>query len=324
MPAAFGTIVNVVPGTGVNTGASPSITTPATNPVVIVKVGLKDAGLTVVVSSLTITGFGGTASEVVFVRNAVGGEAVSIWKIVAPTPNTAGTVQANLSSSEPFQMTVETWSGAHQTDPSPTGDAVTSVDATNPHTLTPTNLTADDASSGAEGNGGAMDLSAVSPTSDYLDNTTAINFGAGHATGTTGVTFAGTGSNVYVKAAVRIVAAAAAGLTAAQELPAFIQAGGAPTAAMVMLAQILDLPLTAIAAVFPGAVARQLTGIAQAKGAPLPLTGPAPYLLEPASPIAAVFRPPPAFSASLYVGATNQQKHAPIVVEPEPKGFSSG
>lgn len=140
---------------------------------------------------------------------------------------------------------------------------------------------------------------------------------------TTTITWSLGNSQAWAMIGVDVIAAAA-GLTTAQELPAFVQASGAPTAAMIMLAQALDLPITAIASVFSGAVARQLTGIAQAKGVPLPPAGQAPYLLEPASPIAATFRPPPAFSASLYVGATNQQKHAPVVVEPEPKGFCSG
>lgn len=107
-------------------------------------------------------------------------------------------------------------------------------------------------------------------------------------------------------------------------IPAFIQASGAPTAAMIMLARIIDYPLTAIAAVFPGVTARQLAGVYQAKGAPLPPPLQAAYILDPSVPIGALFRPPPGFSASLYVPTVNQQGLAPIVIDPDPVGFSSG
>lgn len=113
-------------------------------------------------------------------------------------------------------------------------------------------------------------------------------------------------------------------LGAAQNLPAFIQASGAPTAAMIMLARIIDYPLTAIAAVFPGVTARQLAGIYQARGAPLPPPLQAAYIIDPSVPIGALFRPTPPFSASLYVPTVNQQGRAPIVIDPDPPGFSSG
>jgi hypothetical protein len=210
MAVAFGTEVHVTPGTGVNTGASPSITTPATNPVVIVNVAIKD--FTATVSSLTITGFGGTATEIKNVREGAGGGYVSIWKITAPTANTAGTVQANLSASVPFQMSVSTFSGADQTDPSPTADAVTSVTATNPETLTPTNLTASDATDGCGGST-ANNPAAMTPNARYTDATTAINVSTGDATGTTGVTIRLDVGTAWAKVAVRIKAAADVVLT---------------------------------------------------------------------------------------------------------------
>lgn len=203
---AFGSVVNVIPATGTNTGASPSITTPATNPVVIVDIAINDA--TATVSSLTITGFGGTASEVKAIRaTTVASAYASTWCIKAPTPSTSGTVQANFSASVPYQMSVSTYSGADQTTPCPIADAQSDNTVTNPQTLTPTNLTANDASNGNNGNAEAQDLNAITPTSDYLGNTTAINLGAGHATGTTGITFGATGTSVYAKVAVRIAEA---------------------------------------------------------------------------------------------------------------------
>jgi hypothetical protein len=213
MAVAFGSSVAVAPGTGVNTGASPSITTPTTNPAVIVNVALKHA--TATVSSLTITGFGGTATEIKNIRDAGDGNYLSIWKITAPTANTAGTVQANFSASVPFQMSVSTFSGADQTDPSPNADAVADANSSN-ETLTPANLTANDCTDGCVGNTKAANCNAVSPNSRFLNNTTAINCGAGDATGTTGVTLGlDSGAGTFTKCAVRVAAAttSAAALT---------------------------------------------------------------------------------------------------------------
>jgi hypothetical protein len=208
MAVAFGTVVNVTPGTGANTGASPSITTPTTNPVVVVHVALQST--TATVTSLTITGFGGTSAEVKNARTALDGSDayISIWSIKAPTANTAGTVQANLSASVPFQMAVTTYSGADQTDPCPTGDAVSDVTRSVGVTLTPTNLTASDATSGSNANSsnGFQDCSTPTPNSRYVGNTTTINEAVGDNTGTSGVVLGGTNGNATAKAAVRVQA----------------------------------------------------------------------------------------------------------------------
>jgi hypothetical protein len=207
MAAVFGTSVNATPATATSL-TSPSITTPTTNPAVFVHVGIFDTTGTTTVNSLTITGFGGTATQVKVLAGQVLTNAqwaiVSVWKIVAPTANTAGTVQANFSASVAAQLVVETFSGADQTDPSPVGDAVSSNVAAASTTLTPTNLVTGDASTGAEGNAAAQNCVAVTPNGRFLNNTTSINMGVGDATNTTGVTFACDAGLNLCKVAVRV------------------------------------------------------------------------------------------------------------------------
>jgi len=212
MAVTFGTIVTAL-GTGANTGASPSITTPATNPCVKVSVAVDST--TVTLDSLTITGFGGTASLCKEVRDSTA--YCSVWKIVAPTANTAGTVQANFSASVNWQLMVETFSGSDQTDPMPTADAVTSVVESTSETLTPSNLTANDATSGSAASTVAANPGGINPNQRYTDSTTSVNAQSGDNTGTTGVTFTwDSGGNPRAKVAVRVKEQAAGGAAAAR------------------------------------------------------------------------------------------------------------
>lgn len=203
----FGSSVNVTPGTGISV-TSPSITTPTNNPAVIVHVSI--ASNTVTLNSLTITGFGGTATQVATILATYGASYIRyyIWKITGPTANTAGTVRANFSASVAYQMVVETFSGVDQQDASPNADAVTDNTATSPQTLTPSNLSSLDATSGGGGNSAAQDLGAVTPNSRYLGNTTAANLAVGDNTGTSGIGVSVTSTGNYAKIAARIKAAA--------------------------------------------------------------------------------------------------------------------
>lgn len=204
MAVAFGSAVSVTPSTGTQTAASPSITTPASRPIVIVCIGL--ASPTVTVSSLTITGFGGTPSEVISARHAEwvpGGQALgSVWMIDAPTANTAGTVRGVFSASVAYQMAVMTFSGVAASDPVPIGDAQTSIAAAD-LTLTPTNMVAGDFCAGLSANANSQDMTALTPNATFTDNTTAVNIAAGYGT-TGGLTFASNQGRDYSKIAVRI------------------------------------------------------------------------------------------------------------------------
>lgn len=209
MAVAVGSTVNYTPGTSTNTGASPSITTATSNPCILVAIGIFADGVSV--SSLTITGFGGTAALVKTITLSGGTDmTLEIWKITAPTANTAGTVQVNFSGSCYFMGSVQGWSGAHQTDPCPAADAVTDISATDPRTVTPGNLTANDASFVAGQNrAGGQDFDTPSPNSLYLDNAGAGDnaFATGYNTGTSGVTFGVTATGTYITNGVRVVAA---------------------------------------------------------------------------------------------------------------------
>jgi hypothetical protein len=199
--------VSVTPSTGtsVTTG---SISTDATNPVLVVHVGLNSA--TVTVTSITTTGFGGaTGTSIVSHRSSlVTTSYITTWCIPAPTAGTSGTVTVNFSASVAYQVFVTAFNNADQTTPCPSGDAVSAESDTNGGvTLTPTNLTANDASSGGAANTVRGNPTSVTPNQRYLNSSTGVNLEGGDATGTTGVTFNGSSAVPpipYVEAAVRI------------------------------------------------------------------------------------------------------------------------
>lgn len=210
---AYGTTVNVTPGTGTNTGASPSITSSASNPVVVVSVVIYDNLGGTTITGLTITGFGGTATMIS--RDTLVGTADQvneIWCIVAPTANTAGTVQANFSASVPFAMAVTTYSGADQTTPCPSGAGNVVADHTNtdPRTLDPANAASGEVTHGSASNILSQDLDTITPNSVYAVNAT-NDMAVGYAVDGTGVTFGVTSTEAYSTNTIRIVAAAGGG-----------------------------------------------------------------------------------------------------------------
>lgn len=211
MSVALGTGTATVSGRGTNsTFTSGNLTITGSNLAIVVSVAIKSG--TVTVSSVSWSLGSGTAIKVKSVlANNNGGDDQEIWVIPAPTAGT-GTIGITLSASGAAQYSGTYFTGAHQTTPCPTGDAVSSTTTVHSETLTPTNLTANDASYGA-GSDNFADVSSVTPNQTLLDDTTVINMMAGYATGTTGVTL------VYVqnppaddvaKVAVRIQSAAAA------------------------------------------------------------------------------------------------------------------
>src|SRR4030095_14487281 len=180
MPVAFGSIVNATPATG--TGAtSPSITTPASSPVMVVGIGLVHASATV--WSVTPNTFGGTASEVANLRDIGNNAYTSIWAITAPTPSTAGTVTCVLSVSVPYQMVVAGYSGADQTTPCPVADAIEVVaGAGGVAPSTPATPPAAYAPALMPTTGVFQDLPPATPNNRFLNNTTACNAAVGDNT----------------------------------------------------------------------------------------------------------------------------------------------
>lgn len=192
-----------VPGTG---GTSASWTLSGANLGIFLSIATFDGTNTQTVSVVSWSLGSGTPIQVGETSRG-GGSHIFLWVIPAPTAG-AGTYTVTLSQSQQYQITATYFTGCHQTTPAPVGDIVTvNVDGS-PATLTPTNLTANDASYGGGGSD-SNDPSGVTPNETYSNNTTAINLQAGYATGVTGVTFAWTAVGAGQAIAVTRIAEAA-------------------------------------------------------------------------------------------------------------------
>ena len=177
MPA-FDAVANVAPGTGGS--FTISITVPAGNPVLMVGIGLSST--TETVSSVSWSLGGGTPVEIKTVR--LNASFASVWAI--PNPGIgAGIITVTLSSSVPFQGAAETFTAADQTTPCPISDAISAsgTDVTQ-LIVTPTNLSANDASFAVGVNTVADDPSGVSQNDRFKNATTAVNLQVGDSVGT--------------------------------------------------------------------------------------------------------------------------------------------
>ena len=186
-----------------------SITVSGTNPVLIVGSVLHSVTATFNAPSWSLGG--GTPTEIKNIRGTTG-VFTSIWAIPAPTGG-AGTLTVNPSTSVLCGGNATNYSGADQATPCPTGDAVTSTSTGAATTLTPTNLTASDATYAMGANIVAGNWSSATPNQRALDNTDDPGYLVGDATGTTGVTLNSDGgltAGDVAMAGVRIVSAAAA------------------------------------------------------------------------------------------------------------------
>jgi len=161
-----------------------NITVSGTNPVLVQCVGLDST--TATVTGLSWSLGSGTTVDVRSVRS--GTAFCDVWAIPAPSAG-AGTVTINKSAASiNHQLDVILYTGADQTTPCPSGDAVTSTTTASTQTLTPTNLGASDGSAGNGINTVSNNPNGVTPNQRYLNATTSINMQTGDATGTTGVT----------------------------------------------------------------------------------------------------------------------------------------
>jgi len=160
------------------------------NPVIVVAVALKSATATVssVVCSAGLTS--GTPVEIKNFRGGTGDVLTtfgSIW--VIPAPVGTGTITVNLSASVPWQSNAILFSGADQTTPRSSGDAVTlqslSTDPSpNTLTVTPTNLTANDAAVIIGVSTSFGTITGVQQTVTYTDGGTDPNASVGYHLGT--------------------------------------------------------------------------------------------------------------------------------------------
>lgn len=186
--------------------AAHAITISGSNPVLVVGTGIATATATVL-SAVWDLG-GGTSVEIKNLE-VISTQYNSVWCVPAPTAG-AGTLTITYSTSIPHQSDVMLYSGADQTTPCPTGDVVSSISNATSVTLTPTNLTASDASVGV-GVNVTDNPTGVTPNSSYLNTTTSVNLQTGYNTGTTGATFHyDVSGDSHDMIAIRIVAAGGA------------------------------------------------------------------------------------------------------------------
>lgn len=217
MAVAFGAACAATAPATSSSYNSGNITPSGTNLVLVCAISLTD--VTATVTSVTWSVDSGVFTEVKNVRaGSIGGLAyTSIWVYKAPATG-LGHAAIVLSASVAHQTDLAYFTGADQTTPCPTGDAVTSALAASgvtSVTLTPTNLTSADASYGQLAHTVDGDVTSVTPNQTFLDDTTAINAEAGYATGTASVVFNRTssaGNANIATVAVRIVAAAGTAL----------------------------------------------------------------------------------------------------------------
>lgn len=144
------------------------------------------ASLTATVSSVAWSLGSGTITEIANKRQV--DAFCSVWKVPAPVIGTAA-VTASLSASVPWQIDVQVFTGADQTDPAPNADA-TSAGVTGTGTngpITPSNLTANDAVSAGDGHTVASDCAGITPNAVYTDSSTNINLQTGYSLGNTSV-----------------------------------------------------------------------------------------------------------------------------------------
>lgn len=215
---AYSTHASVTPGTG-TTATTGSFTVSGTNPVLVIHVGLDS--LTATVSSVSWSLGSGTAVDVKSVRNV--SAFADSWCIPAPAGG-SGTATVNISASVAYQVDVSLFTGADQTTPCPTGDAVTAtVTGTGSNgPITPTNLTANDANSTGDAHTVASDCGGITPNAVYTNSSTSVNLQTGYALGNTSTTatyVSESGTPLKAMVGVRVASAAAAATATSETMP---------------------------------------------------------------------------------------------------------
>lgn len=235
MAVAYTSDFDFTPATGTSIQKT-SYAISGTNPVVIFAIALKSTSATVSSVAVSAGLTSGTPVEVKTLRDGdnILDSYVSLWAI--PAPSGTGTITATLSASVPWQANLILFSGAHQTTPCPTGDAVSVDTNTTTMTLTPTNLTANDAAVGIGANTDG-DNPTWNQTQTFQNNTTAVNAAAGYhlGTGSVSITWGSTGSQVMVAA--RIQEASGGATTISTGVGSVPQVGQTP-----LLAFAINMP----------------------------------------------------------------------------------
>lgn len=196
MAVAYSAHTNVTAATGASiTSGSWAIS--GADRVLVVGVGLDSPTATATAATWSLGS--GTPYLVGSVRSTVngGGAYACAWAIPAPVAGT-GTYTVTLSASVAYQADGLLFTGADQAIPCPVGDLASVATTFSPPTalLTPAHLTATDATMGVAASTIAGNPSGITPNSTYSSTSTSVNFQAGYATGTTGVTSNNTADQV--------------------------------------------------------------------------------------------------------------------------------
>lgn len=207
MSVAFGGTVPAIGRTTGTTKTSGNWAISGANLAIIVQVTFLSTSITVTSVSWSLGS--GTPIKIKSIRGGSGNATtVELWAIPAPVSGT-GTITVNLSSSTQFNCNADYFTGADQTTPCPTADAVTDVTATNVYTLTPANLSSGDAASSGSANSSEL-ISSVAPNQTLIDNSGNVDIGTGYRIGVGSITVTMSGSsNSHANVAVRIAAAGA-------------------------------------------------------------------------------------------------------------------
>jgi hypothetical protein len=201
---AFGNSISPA-STTANSLTSGNFTIAGSNLAIIVGITFYTAGTSV--SSVSWSLGSGTAVKIADTAIATGGTS-QIWAIPAPTAGT-GTISVALTSSIglAWRFCAAYFTGADQTTPA-TDPVINTVSQAN-FTLTPANLTANDASFG-EGNNNNGNMTSAGANQLLVDNsTTTVSTATSYSTGTASITFVAADSGGgKAMSACRIAAAA--------------------------------------------------------------------------------------------------------------------
>lgn len=197
---------SLTPATG--TGATSSAWTVSGSGIaIVVKIGTQSAPTSV---NVTTTFTSGTPTQCgTFDTSAAG--ALYLWVIPNVTAGT-GTYTVTLGSSVAYQVTADYFTGTDTT--TPCQDAVSSeTNSGSTITVTPANLTANDAAAGFGINATAGDAPTWNQTQTYNNNTTNVNMAGGYhlSTGSVSVTWGSFSSGDSGVLAARVVAGAGGG-----------------------------------------------------------------------------------------------------------------
>jgi hypothetical protein len=207
MAVASSASANISPAT--TTNSLVTISCGGLSPTIIGAVAISSATITVTSATWSL---GGTPAQVSSSRSA-GNVLVSIWAVPAPTTGN-GSFRFGYSASGHVNGIITCYTGANQSTPSAAADRVTSVSVSTNITLTPANLTANDATFLLAANVTNGNWNSTTPSQLNVDNTNSPGYIAGYATGTAGVHQFNDGTisaGNDMQMAVRIQAAAAGG-----------------------------------------------------------------------------------------------------------------